>query len=1019
MALLTAAVGACMTRTALAAGPTAVTGTETVLYSFANTTDGWLPSDLVQLADGALYGITAGTGGVGPVTFKLTTAGAFTALNNLCLTSSSCPAGINVDGLVAGADGNLYGDTGDGGSLSTSDGTFFQITPTGTRTQLLNFTNVKPYPLPIPDHAHNLVLGTDGNFYGTSTEGGANQTGAIFKVTTAGVLTELYSFSALTSGTQTNADGTRPEGALVEASDGNFYGTANNGGANGSGTVYQITPAGVLTVIYNFSALPSSTLNADGAHPAAGLTIGTDGNFYGSASQGGANGVGTLFKLNSTPDHTFTKLHDFGATTTATLTAAASPATVTTGQSATLTWDFTDSISDSGNPAHSLVLGTDGNFYGATHIYGSNAGVAYQLTPAGVYTPLHLFGGTSTDLLGTTVRDGFQADALMLAADGNYYGTTAAGGANNLGTIFRLSVAPATATPCTASGAWSGAQTASGVLSVSQTTAGTYQYTLTCTGSGGASVSQSVSLTVTAPLPVPTVTIAANPTAITLGQSATLTWATSNATACTASGAWSGSEAVGASNTQAVTPTVAGANLYTLTCTGPGGSANAAATVTATAPPTPTVTIAANPTAITLGQSATLTWTTSNATACTASGAWSGSEGTGESITHSVTPTVAGANLYTLTCTGPGGSANATATVTATAPPPTPAVTLAVSPTAITQGQSATLTWTTSNATACTASGAWSGSEAAAASNTLSVTPTMAGANVYTITCTGAGGSATASATLTVSVLVTTSQLTGQAGGGGGLGLASVLGLLLMLSVRIARERGLLRARVVRLIAPFAALALIAGAASIGPVGRAVAADAPLAFRWDQAYAGLRVGSTTYSESTQSLDGYLAGIGDTGTSVALSRNRTGGVLFAGVPFYRAWALELGVADLGTYPFSVTTTANVTALAETLDRHLPPAGWGLTLGLAAPMDLNHWFAIEPRLGLLGYASRQEVHTGTGTIALNRHGLGLDAGLSLLAHVSRHLVLGASVDCLDTHHDCNVLLISGQIEYRFGE
>ena len=131
-------------------------------------------------------------------------------------------------------------------------------------------------------------------------------------------------------------------------------------------------------------------------------------------------------------------------------------------------------------------------------------------------------------------------------------------------------------------------------------------------------------MTVTAP-PAPTVTIGVSPASITLGQSATLTWSTANATACTASGAWSGSE--GTSGTMSVTPTAAGSFGYVLTCTGAGGSGNSTATLTVTAA-MPTVTVGVSPASITLGQSATLTWSSTNATACTASGSWSGSEAT-------------------------------------------------------------------------------------------------------------------------------------------------------------------------------------------------------------------------------------------------------------------------------------------------------------------------------------------------------------------------------------------------------
>jgi hypothetical protein len=185
----------------------------------------------------------------------------------------------------------------------------------------------------------------------------------------------------------------------------------------------------------------------------------------------------------------------------------------------------------------------------------------------------------------------------------------------------------------------------------------------------GASTSTAVSVTVTAPPPVPTVTIAVAPTSIVLGKSATLTWSSTNATACTASNGWTGTES--ASGTQSVTPTAAGSISFVLTCTGAGGSADATAALTVTAP-APTVTISVAPTTLTVGASAKLTWSSTNATSCTASGAWSGSQATSGALT--VTPTTAATDSYALACTGAGGTANGTAALTVaaamvTAPP--------------------------------------------------------------------------------------------------------------------------------------------------------------------------------------------------------------------------------------------------------------------------------------------------------------------------------------------------------------
>jgi hypothetical protein len=177
----------------------------------------------------------------------------------------------------------------------------------------------------------------------------------------------------------------------------------------------------------------------------------------------------------------------------------------------------------------------------------------------------------------------------------------------------------------------------------------------------GSSTSTATSVTVTAAAP-PAVTIRVAPASITLGQSATLTWSSTNATSCTASGAWAGSEGTG--GTKSVTPTAAGKLSYVLTCTGAGGSGNATASLTVAAA-LPTVTISVSPASITVGQSATLTWSSTNATSCTASNAWTGSEAV--SGTMSVTPSASGTASYALACTGAGGSANGTATLSVAA----------------------------------------------------------------------------------------------------------------------------------------------------------------------------------------------------------------------------------------------------------------------------------------------------------------------------------------------------------------
>ncbi|MGA2687698.1 MAG: choice-of-anchor tandem repeat GloVer-containing protein [Candidatus Korobacteraceae bacterium] len=126
----------------------------------------------------------------------------------------------------------------------------------------------------------SLVQGTDGNLYGTTYQGGANSFGTVFKVNpSTGTLTTLHSFAGGTT------DGSFPGAGLVLASDGNFYGTTTQGGSNTYGTVFKITPAGTLTLLHSFTVV-------DGRGPWSGLVQGTDGNLYGTTTFGGSNQIG-------------------------------------------------------------------------------------------------------------------------------------------------------------------------------------------------------------------------------------------------------------------------------------------------------------------------------------------------------------------------------------------------------------------------------------------------------------------------------------------------------------------------------------------------------------------------------------------------------------------------------------------------------------------------------------------------------------------------------------------------------
>jgi uncharacterized repeat protein (TIGR03803 family) len=291
-------------------------GTESVFHSFASMP--W--AGLMQASDGNFYGTTAsgGTAGHGTV-FKMTPSGTESVLY-------SFPAGSSEPycGLIQGTDGNFYGTTGANGT--SDDGTVFQITPSGTETVLHAFPKTGtdgqiPYA--------GLIQGSDGNFYGTTYFGGSHGFGTVFKVTPGGTETVLYSFAG-------GSDGEHPYAGVIQGSDGNFYGTTYQGGTSGYGTVFKLTPSGTETVLYSFAGGSS-----DGADPVAGVTQGTEGNFYGNTSLGGADNLGTVFEL--TPSGTETILHAFAG-----------------------------GSSDGANPSANLVQSSDGNLYGSTGAGGSS-----------------------------------------------------------------------------------------------------------------------------------------------------------------------------------------------------------------------------------------------------------------------------------------------------------------------------------------------------------------------------------------------------------------------------------------------------------------------------------------------------------------------------------------------------------------------------------------------------------------------------------------------------------------------
>jgi uncharacterized repeat protein (TIGR03803 family) len=371
-------------------------GILTTLASFNYANGAYPYAGLVQGTDGNFYGTTTegGTNGDGTV-YRMTTNGTLTTLLSFDYSNGAYPYGA----LVQGADGNFYGTTEFGGT--NGNGTVFRMTTNGTLTTVASFNSSFNYS-GNGGHPHaGLVLGADGNFYGTTAAGGTNYGGTVFRVTTNGTLTTLASFNSLFN---SSGNGAYPYAGLVQGPDGNFYGTTTGGGTYGAGTVFRITTNGTLTTLVSFN------YSENGANPYAGLVLGADNNFYGTTESGGTYGMGTVFRMSS-DGTSLTNLFSFAGTNGAV-------------------------------PQAALVQGSDGNLYGTT-AYGGNGYDGNN--PSGNGTVFRLVGAIITGPPQIVTQPASQTAAVggaatfCVAAEGspllNYYwrrnGANIAGATNS------------------------------------------------------------------------------------------------------------------------------------------------------------------------------------------------------------------------------------------------------------------------------------------------------------------------------------------------------------------------------------------------------------------------------------------------------------------------------------------------------------------------------------------------------------------------------------------------------------
>ncbi len=367
---------------------------QTVTYlGHFNRVNGNGPSGpVIQASDGNFYGTTVhgGVNAQGNV-FRMTPSGKITSIYSFCSKPNCADGQYPTTGPVLGTDGNLYGVTSEGGD-STSSGTIYKMTVSGKITTLYTFNC--GLPCKNGSQPTGIALGSDGDFYGTTTNGGGNDSGALFKITPAGKITLLHTFCSSSN----CADGGIPLFPPHQGTDGNFYGGTNAGGLafEQVGVVYKLTLAGSYKVIKSFCE-PSASCDT-GFYPTT-VVQDSKGNLFGTAANNGSFNSGTVFEITSA--NKFKVLHTF-------------------------------SFNGGQAPTKGLTLAADGNYYGVginDDDFDTTAGFGtiFKVTPGGVYSTVHTFENNPNG-------------PLYQAADGNLYGVTDGNGSTDFGSVYRLSI---------------------------------------------------------------------------------------------------------------------------------------------------------------------------------------------------------------------------------------------------------------------------------------------------------------------------------------------------------------------------------------------------------------------------------------------------------------------------------------------------------------------------------------------------------------------------------------------------
>jgi len=319
-------------------------GIESILFTFPGTL-AYPSGSLLQGSDGNFYALSGYPATISGSPFKgavlqVTPAGSGNVLYTFDPQNTSTGDAVDPVGLTQANDGNLYGESWLGGANGC--GTIFKVTLSGTETLLHSF----PCGNTVSNSGHSrLIQASDGNLYGMTSAVGTNTGSTLFKITLDGTYSVVYTFG-------TNAlDGAAPFGGVIQASDGNFYGMTAEGGANGYGTIFKVTPAGDETVIYSFGQssvqVNGNAIPGDGYGPTGNLVQASDGNFYGMTSLGGTYGNGTIFQVTPSGVHT-------------------------------VLYSFTGTLPDGSHPGGSLIQASDGRFYGVAGGGAYNLGVVFS-----------------------------------------------------------------------------------------------------------------------------------------------------------------------------------------------------------------------------------------------------------------------------------------------------------------------------------------------------------------------------------------------------------------------------------------------------------------------------------------------------------------------------------------------------------------------------------------------------------------------------------------------------------------